>query len=130
MGDSATINRRDFTLKSALTVLAGTTITITGCKGSDNPTAPTGPTGAGGDVGAVIGTNHVGRQHSAEIARAQLTAGNAISLDIQGSSDHPHTVELTMNDVQQIDSGNQVNRESSSDASPIDGNHSHTATFN
>ena len=121
MEDSFTIGRRDFALKSVLAVLAGATITVTGCGSNDSPTAPTnGATGA-------ISANH---SHSAQIASAQLTAGDAISLEIQGSATHPHTVELTMNDVQQIAAGSRVSMESSSSNSSAFGNHRHTVSFN
>ena len=127
MGKSVTIGRRDFTLKSALAVLAGATITITACD-SDSPTAPTNGSDPepSGETG-MISSNH---SHTARIAAAELTAGNAISLDIQGSAAHPHTVELTMDDVQQIGAGTRVSKESSVNDSVIYGNHSHTVTFN
>ncbi len=99
MGDSTILSRRDFTLKSALAVLAGTTITISGCD-SDSPTAPTPNPGPGGGSGT--GTVSANHGHTAEITAAELTAGNALSLDITGTADHPHTVELTMDDVMNI----------------------------
>ena len=73
MGDSTILSRRDFTLKSALAVLAGTTITISGCD-SDSPTAPTPNPGPGGGSGT--GTVSANHGHTAEITAAELTAGN------------------------------------------------------
>ena len=126
--DSDTIGRRDFALKSVLAVLAGTTITVTGCGSDDSPTAPTnGSDPGGGSATGAISANH---SHAAQITGAQLTAGDAISLEIQGSATHPHTVELTMNDVQQIVAGNRVSTESSFSDSSAFGNHRHTVSFN
>ena len=112
------INRREFNLHSALAVLSGVAITVSGC-GSDSPTDPT-PTPS--DVTGVVGTNH---GHSAVITSARLTAGSMFSLDIQGTSSHPHTVELTAAEVGQIGNSTRVTKDSSTD----DG-HSHTVTFN
>ncbi len=123
MGDSTILSRRDFTLKSALAVLAGATITI-GCD-SDSPTAPTptpGPGPGGGDETGTVSANH---GHTAEITAAELTAGDALTLDITGTADHPHSVELTMDDVMMIASGDTVSKTSSVDAA-----HDHTVTFN
>ncbi len=127
MGSPVTISRRDFTLKSALALLAGATITITACD-SDSPTAPTDGSdpGPSGETGS-ISSNH---SHIAQITAAQLTAGDAISLTIQGSAPHTHTVELTMDDVQQIGAGTRVSKESSVTNSVTYGNHSHTVSFN
>ena len=58
---------------------------------------------------------------------AQLTAADTISLDIQGTATHPHTVELTANEVQQIDDGARVSKDSS--VGDFDA-HRHTVTFN
>ena len=44
MSDETLLTRREFTVESALAMLAGVTITITGCGGDDNPTTnPTPP---------------------------------------------------------------------------------------
>jgi hypothetical protein len=59
------------------------------------------------------------------ITAAQLTASNAINLDIRGSSDHPHTVTLTAAEVASIAANTRVTKESSTDAA-----HSHSVTFN
>ena len=117
VGDSGTIGRREFTLQSALAVLAGATITISGCDEA-NPVAPSG----GGSETATISGNH---GHSAVITSAELTARDAISLDISGSAGHPHTVELSAAEVGQIADGMQVSKVSSTGDF-----HSHTVTFN
>jgi hypothetical protein len=112
------LTRRAFTLESALALLAGVTITVTGC-GSSNPAAPT-PVAA--DVSGAIGTNH---GHTATVTGAQITAAGALSLNITGTATHPHTVALTGAQLQQIGSRQQVAVTSSTDAG-----HTHTVTFN
>lgn len=56
---------------------------------------------------------------------AQLTAGNAISLDIRGQATHPHTVAITQAEMVQIAGNQRVSKESTNN----DG-HTHTVTFN
>jgi hypothetical protein len=69
-----------------------------------------------------ISANH---GHTATITRAQLTAGGALGLNIQGSASHPHSVSLSQAEVGQIAAGMRVSKESSADSA-----HSHTVTFN
>ena len=117
-------SRREFTLTSAMAVLTGVTITITGCSdSSSSPSAPTAsPLPPPSPVSGVIGANH---DHVATITSAQLTAGTAISLNIQGASGHPHTVEMLANDLTVIRRGASVTKTSSTDLA-----HNHTVTFN
>ena len=89
MNDSKPIDRREFTLHSAMAILGGVAISVSGCD-SDSPAAPTPP--AAGDETGTVGTNH---SHSAVITAAQLAAGDMISLDIRGTATHGHTVELS-----------------------------------
>ena len=56
---------------------------------------------------------------------AELTAGNAVSLDITGMSDHSHTVDITAAEVGQIAQGTRVSATSSNNSS-----HTHVVTFN
>jgi uncharacterized membrane protein len=123
------ISRREFTLAAAMAVLSGVAISVSGCGGggsSASPAAPSpsssSPTPAGGDKTASISSNH---GHSAVIASAQLGASGGISLNIQGTASHPHTVALTGADLSAIASNQRVSKESSNDAS-----HTHTVTFN
>ena len=103
-------------MQSALAVLAGATITISGCDDA-NLAAPSGASAAG-----TISGNH---GHSAVITSGELTARGAISLNIAGSAGHPHTVELSAAEVGQIADGMQVTKTSSTDDF-----HSHNVTFN
>jgi hypothetical protein len=123
MSDENLLTRREFTVETALAMLAGVTITISGCGDDDddsNPTNPTTPPAA--DRTGTVETNH---GHVATITAAQLTAGMALTLNIQGTAPHPHTVSLTPNEVTQISGGARVAKVSSTDQA-----HSHMVTFN
>ena len=133
MQETKTFDRRTFTLEAALAVLSGVAITISGCGGGSSPTSP-GPTPAPtptpttGDKTGSISLNH---DHRAVITAAQLTAGGALSLNIQGGADHSHTVALNAADIADIAANQRVSRESTEDGSGgIYGNHGHTVTFN
>ena len=130
---SKDFSRREFTVAAALAALTGVVITITesGCGGSSySPSTPTptpAPTptptpAATGDKVGVISSNH---GHVAIITGAQLTAGGALQLDIQGTATHTHTVVLTAAQVTSIAGGTKVSMEST-----VDSGHSHTVTFN
>lgn len=121
------ITRREFTLESALAMLAGVTITVSGC-GNDKRSTPTSPTpGAApptpaADVSGTISANH---GHVATITGAQITAAGALNLNIQGNATHPHTVTLSADEIRQIGARQRVTKASSTDS-----NHSHNVTFN
>jgi hypothetical protein len=114
------LDRREFTAQGILTLLGGVAVTVVGCGDSGSPSAPS-PAPGGGRAGAVT-ANH---GHVAVITDAQLSAGNAVTLNIRGNADHPHTVELTMGEVMQIAGGQRVSKTSS-----IDDLHNHTVIFN
>ena len=121
MNQRKIISRREFTVHSALAMLSGVTITILGCGDSGGSSSPTPPPPPGGASG-VIGANH---GHTAIITAAELMAGNMLALNIRGNADHPHTVELTAAEVQQISGGARVSKLSTTEQA-----HSHTVTFN
>ncbi len=127
MDDSKPISRREFSLHSALAILSGVAITVS-CA-SDSPTDPTptpdpGP-GPGPDPDDLEGTVSANHGHEAVITDAELTAGNMLSLDIRGTADHPHTVELTADEVMRIADDETVAKLSSNNDA-----HTHTVTFN
>ena len=121
MSDSRSLSRRE-----VLVLLAGASVVITtaacgGGGGGSSPTAPSNPPAAGDKVGAISG-NH---GHTATITAAELQAGGALTLQIQGGATHPHSVALSADQVVSIRNGTRVSKESSND----DG-HTHTVTFN
>jgi hypothetical protein len=115
------LTRREFTVESALAMLAGVAITITGCGGDDNgsPSAPSND--KTGTVSTDAGHTHTG----AVITAAQLTAGNAITLTLSVVSGHSHTVDLSQADLAQVSGGTRVQKTTSSNSA-----HTHTVTFN
>ena len=122
------VTRREFSLESLTLLFAGVAITVTGCGsdgGGDGPTAP-GGSGSGNRTGSVS-ANH---GHTATVTSVQLTAGNAVTLDIRGTSDHPHTVELSAAEVVQVRDGQRVTKNSTTDPSASFGSHLHSVTFN
>ena len=119
MDDSKPISRREFSLHSALAILSGVAITVS-CA-SDSPTDPT-PTPDPDDLEGTVSANH---GHEAVITDGELTAGNMLSLDIRGTADHPHTVELTADEVMRIADGETVAKLSTNNDA-----HTHTVTFN
>jgi hypothetical protein len=120
--DAHVLTRREFTVESALAILAGVTITISGCGDDSNPPAsPTPPPSSSGVTGSVS-ANH---GHVASISSAQLTTGGALNLDIRGQADHPHSVQLSADEMTRIAARSQVTKSSSSD-----NGHSHSVTFN
>lgn len=118
--------RRRISVLTALALLGGGTLTLTGCSGGGtpgNPTAPSAgsPCAAGSRCGSVSGDS----RHSAEITGAQLTAGGALVLDIQGAAEHNHTVSLSTDEVVAIRAGQPLQKASSRELE-----HSHVITFN
>ena len=118
------LDRREFTVQAILAMLAGVSITISGCGGSDGGTTTPNPppSGGSGDKSGNVSANH---GHTAVITSGQLTAGAAITLDIRGQSDHPHTVTLSAAEVTAIAAGTRVGKASSEEQV-----HTHTVTFN
>jgi len=122
------IGRREFSRQAVVAILSAATITIADCGGGGSSPAPTPPPGGGGGGGGggdVAGTVSANHGHTAVVTAAQITAANAVNLDIHGTADHPHTLSLTAAEVGMIGSRQTVAKTSSSDNS-----HSHTVTFN
>ena len=121
------LTRREFNAASVNALFVGMTVCISGCGGSSaSPASPTGgsvtPTASGGDKTGAVSANH---GHVAVVTSAALQAGGAVSLNIKGSADHDHTVDLAQAEVGQVAAGTRVTKTSSSDAG-----HVHTVTFN
>ncbi len=121
--------RRALSAGAALALLGFPLISIGGCGGggstpagpsTPNPT-PT-PTPGSGDATGAIDFNH---GHTAVILSAQLQAGNALSLSIQGSAPHDHTLDLSGAEVIAIRDRQRISKKST-----LDSTHDHTVTFN
>jgi hypothetical protein len=121
-------SRREFTAASVMALLAGVTLTVSGCGGSNpggpspNPTPTPSTPPASGDKTGSVSANH---GHEAVVTAAQITAAGAVSVGIRGQADHPHTLQLTAQEVQQIGAGMRVAKVTSTDLA-----HEHTVTFN
>ena len=112
------IDRREFAGRALLAMLAGVTVTITGC-GSDHGAEPSPPVT---DREGVIARNH---GHAVAITAAQQWAGGNVTLTIQGTSSHDHVLELTAAEVVAIRVGTRLDKDCA-----MTRNHVHTITFN
>jgi len=123
MSDQNLLTRREFTVEWVLAVLAGATITITGCGGDDNNSNQvTNPTPQTGDKSGVISANH---GHTVTVTGAQITAGNAVTATLTTGNGHTHTISLTAAQVVAIGQNQRVSGTSSTEAG-----HNHEVTFN
>lgn len=118
------LSRREFSVEALTALFAGVVITVTAC-GDDGGPVNVGPGGTAGS--GSVSANH---GHVATVASVDLDAGNAVTLDIRGSADHPHTVILTAAEVVQIRDRQRVSKTSTTDDSAAFGAHLHTVTFN
>jgi hypothetical protein len=123
--ESTTLTRRTFTLEAALALLAGCVITISDACGSSD-TSPTNPSPAPTDINGLVSANH---GHVAVVTAAQITAGNAIVLNIQGTAVHNHTLSVSQADLQTLKNRQPVSRDSTNDVSATFGPHMHAVTF-
>jgi hypothetical protein len=112
------MRRRDL----ALGLLAGVAVTIAPACGGAPVTAP--DSHAAGDKIGSVGTNH---GHLATVTAAELQAGSALLLQIQGQSTHGHTLALTADEVRRIRLGERISQFSSDG---FDDKHNHVVTFN
>src|SRR5262245_39853447 len=127
MSDENLLTRREFTIEWALAVLAGATITISGCgDDNDNPgTGPSGGGGGGGTQGDEVGSISANHGHTVSVTSAQITAGSALTATLTTGNGHTHTISLTGAQVVSIGQNQQVSVVSTTDAG-----HDHTVTFN
>lgn len=111
------IDRREFSVQAILMMLSGVVITVSGCGSGSSPSSGSSTPGTGR-----VSDNH---GHVAVVTSAQLAAGGAVTLDIQGSATHSHSVTLSATEVVQVRDGVRVVKTSTTG----DG-HTHTVTFN
>lgn len=121
MSEQNLLTRREFTVEWVLAVLAGATITITGCGGDDDGPG-TSPSPQPGDRVGVVSANH---GHSAIVTAATLASPTSVTIDMRFQATHNHTLGLTAAEVTSIAANTRVEKISSTD----DG-HNHTVTFN
>ena len=118
------MNRKSF-LKALLVSIPA--VTLIAC--SDDEPAPTSGnngTGNGGGTCASNGTNSsisTNHGHSLTVSSSDVQNGTAKTYQIQGSSGHMHTVEVTAANFASLQSGQSINVTSSTDD-----NHSHRIT--
>lgn len=112
------IDRREFTGRALMALLAGVTVTITGC-GSDNLAVPSPPVT---DKTGAVANNH---GHVVTITAAQQTAGGSVTLTIQGTGSHDHLLVLTAAEVSTIRAGMRLDKDCE-----LSRNHFHTISFN
>ncbi len=118
------MGRRQFLGAAAAALFAGIAVQILGCDSS---------TGTSGEIVAKTGAiaapsedNHpVPGQHIATLTQAQVDAGGAMTVHIQGNAGHDHTISLAASDMAAIKAGTTISQMSTS----TDG-HTHTVTFN
>lgn len=134
--DKETVDRRQFiSAATAMAMLGGAGIVI-GCGGGNNgvtpqPVPPPPPPPAGNQVG-VVGDNH---GHVATVIGASVDpATGVLRLNIMGSANHPHTVDLSAAQLESIRSGTKVSVTSTNDDGYLpDGTpvpHTHMVVFN
>jgi len=122
--ESTAVTRREFTLEAALALLAGCVITVSDIACGDDNTSnanPANPSPTPADISGSVSANH---GHIATVTAAQITATNAVVLNIQGQATHNHTVSLSQADLQTLKNRQAVSRDSSND-----NGHMHTVTF-
>src|SRR5262249_36130314 len=109
-----------------LAMVLAAVLAAAGCSDS-SPSSPTKiiTVQTATDVTAFISDNH---GHVAVLTGAQIMAGAAVTLDIQGQALHTHTVTLTATQVGQIGAKQQVTVTSS--PASVGVSHTHQVTFN
>ena len=137
---SETATRREFTAASISALFVGMGVTLSGCGGGSSGDYGTAPSAASpaasaatsnGDKTGQISGNH---GHSAVITGAQLQAGGAVDLQIQGIADHSHGLKLSVDQVRQVATGTRVTKQTDAAQTAGEygsyGEHDHTVIFN
>jgi hypothetical protein len=119
------VTRREFTVEAVMALLAGVTITVSGCGGGSSSSSPTPTSPSPTPTGDITGSVSANHGHTATIRAMEISAGGAVTLNIQGQATHPHTVSLTAAEVQSVGARQRVSKDSSNDSG-----HTHTVTFN
>jgi hypothetical protein len=114
---------------AAGSTLITATLTATGTTHTASASITVASAIAGDATGSVL-ENHP-LPHTGLITTSQLSAGNALTLDIRGQAFHSHTLSLTGTQVRLIAAGCRISQVSSM-ATHSDGSglHNHSVTFN
>src|SRR5688572_25171079 len=110
MSDQNLLTRREFTLDWVLAVLAGATITITGCGGDDDNNPGTNPSPQPGDKSGAVSANH---GHTAIVTAATLASPTTVTINMRAQATHDHTLALTAAEVTSIAANTRVEKTSS-----------------
>jgi hypothetical protein len=121
------LDRRRIAVATAMALLGGASVTITGCSGGGSAAGPsaTPPPPQGCPAGASCGEVSADALHRAVITAAALASGSALILDIQGTQTHGHVVSLSAQEVVAIRDRQRIEK-----VSTFNVMHSHTVTFN
>lgn len=125
----APIDRRTFLGTTAtLALLGGASITL-GCSGSDNGVTPPPPPPPPGppDVTGVVETNH---GHVMRVSGSYLNATGDVTIEMQGSTLHKHSVTLSSAQLAAIRAGSRVQVASTESDFGPEGPHDHVVVFN
>jgi hypothetical protein len=95
---------------------------VGGCRIAESDDQPPPLPPVEGDSVGYVYDNH---QHDAILVKADIEAGAAVTLHIQGYARHDHTVRLTPGQLADIRAGLETQTTSSSD-----GGHDHLVIFN
>jgi hypothetical protein len=108
-------------VQGTLGVCASGLLAACGGDDDDDTNGGTGGTSSGGGAcGSTIGTNH---GHAVTVTKADAMAGVAKTYDIQGGSDHSHTLSISAAQFAMLAAGDPVTITSSNDAG-----HDHAVT--
>src|SRR5262245_32505392 len=100
-------------------LLALVGVIVVGSAGCGDDDSPTGPSGS---VVGVVQNNH---GHSAVVTAEQLAAGRQVTLDIRGSADHSHSLEITDDNMRRLQRRERVEVDST-----LQNGHRHRVNFN
>lgn len=112
------VSRREFNEESLVALFSGVAITMSGCGGGGGGASPAAPTAAATPPPTSAETDARGRQgsitnnhgHEAVLTSAQFGAAGGAMLNIQGQADHPHTLELSEDELSAIQQGRRVSK--------------------
>lgn len=93
-------------------------VTLVGCRTDSTPSRLS-------DDGDAVGRISNRHGHIAIVKRSQLDRGDPITLNIKGTSEHPHTIKLSRAQVKDIREGRRVRV-----LSTRDDRHNHVVRFN